>query len=86
MQVSYTVSGSVSYEVTGAFVEITTNVYASSERMEQSTLNSNAQNLENPTYVNTYTKVGETYTYNSMEELNETNQPQASGIEINYNN
>ena len=86
MQVSYSVSGSVSYEVTDAFVEITTNVYASSERMEQSTLNSNAQNLEDPTYVNTYTKVGETYTYNSMEELSETNQPQASGIEINYNN
>ena len=86
MQVSYTVSGSVSYEVTDAFVEITTNVYASSERMEQSTLNSNAQNLEDPTYVNTYTKVGDTYTYNSMEELSETNQPQASGIEINYNN
>ena len=86
MQVSYSVSGSVSYEVTDAFVEITTNVYASSERMEQSTLNSNAQNLEDPTYVNTYTKVGETYTYNSMEELSETNQPKASGIEINYNN
>ena len=86
LSVSYSVSGSVSYEVTDAFVEITTNVYASSERMEQSTLNSNAQNLEDPTYVNTYTKVGETYTYNSMEELSETNQPQASGIEINYNN
>ena len=86
LSVSYSVSGSVSYEVTDAFVEITTNVYASSERMEQSTLNSNAQNLEDPTYDNTYTKVGETYTYNSMEKLSETNQPKASGIEINYNN
>ena len=86
LSVSYSVSGSVSYEVTDAFVEITTNVYASSERMEQSTLNSNAQNLEDPTYANTYTKVGDTYTYNSMEELSETNQPKASGIEINYNN
>ena len=46
ISVNYTLSGSVSYQVTDAFVEITTKVYASKDLMDEETLKTSAQAIE----------------------------------------
>ncbi len=89
ISVNYTLSGSVSYQVTDAFVEITTKVYASKDLMDEETLKTSAQAIEESAFDSIQTIYGapvkEIPTFNSLTG-GDTFTPQVEHeIDIDYN-
>ncbi len=97
--VTYTISGTVSYEVTDVMVQIETKVYRSNSKtvVNQTTLQSTAKSdFENTTFstidTTKYTLVKDSTTTNESGKIpvftsfEKTSEGAATGIEINYNN
>ncbi len=89
ISVNYTLSGSVSYQVTDAFVEITTKVYASKDLMDEETLKTSAQAIEESAFDSIQTIYGapvkEIPTFNSLTGGDTFTPKKDDEINIDYN-
>ena len=85
VQVSYSISGTISYSVQKAYVEITTKVYKDDNKYDQATLTSKAQALENQTFAQIEELYGSAaQSFSTYNNLNESGAPSAANININY--
>ena len=85
VQVSYSISGTISYSVQKAYVEITTKVYKDDNKYDQATLTSKAQALENQTFAQIEELYGSAVqSFSTYNNLNESGTPSATNIHINY--
>lgn len=85
VRVSYSISGTISYSVQKAYVEITTKVYKDDNKYDQATLTSKAQALENQTFAQIEELYGSAVqSFSTYNNLNESGTPSATNININY--
>ena len=86
INVNYNISGTVSYNVEKAYVEITTKIFKDANKYNQSSLKTQVDNLQNKNFTEIQNLHGQpVLQFEPYNSLLETGTSSASNININYN-